>query len=109
MVIYLSGSGFCLLLFDLDFDDIARMLYDFGDKGTVPSTNFSHNSLQKVDKATIHPVLPKDPYPAAKWWDVGFDHAECSMYCPEDEEDNEKMMRIPEPLEFRTTRFFHRG
>ena len=98
---YLSGSSLGVLFLDLDLTHIAGMLNDFRDEGLMSPTDFSQNSLYKIDSPTITPVLVEIANRVAKRWAVRLDHAEGSMDRPENEEDNEKMMSIPEPLEVR--------
>jgi hypothetical protein len=94
-----------MLLLDLNLADVAGMLNDLGNVGLVPSSNFTSNALAKVRKSTVHPVFPEDTDTVAKGRKVGLDHAEGSVNRPEDEEDDEEVVGVPEALEVRTSSF----
>jgi hypothetical protein len=97
-VAYLSSPRLRVLLLDLDFAHIAGMLNDLGNVRLVPSTDLARDALSQVCESTIHPVLPEDTNAVAVWRKIGLDHAESAMDGPEDEEDNEEMVRVPEAL-----------
>lgn len=98
---HLTSSTLRMLLFELYFYNIARMLNDLGDYGLVPSTHLSQDPLRKIDDSSIHPVLPEDTGSSAKGWHIGLDHTESAMYRPEEEEYHEEVVQGPEALEVR--------
>ena len=60
----LAGTGDSLLLFNLELDDIGRVLNDLGDVGAVAGANLTKDTLECEDQATDKPValrrmLPK--------------------------------------------------
>jgi hypothetical protein len=72
------------------------MLNDFGDKSLVSSTDLSCKSFGQVGESSDHPVLIKHTNAVAMWFSVILDHAEFTMNRPEDEEDDEHVMGVPE-------------
>jgi hypothetical protein len=95
-----------VLLLDLDFADIARVLDDLGNVRLVSATNFTSDALSQVRKSTVHPVLPKNTDSIAEWCEVGLNHAKGSVDGPEHEEDDEEVVRVPETLKICTSRAF---
>ncbi len=105
----LTSSGRGVLLLDLDLADVAGMLNDLGNVGFVSSTDLTSDTLGQVGESTPHPVLPEDTDTSAEGRKVRLDHAESSVNGPEDEEDDEEMMGIPEALKVGTTSILHGG
>jgi hypothetical protein len=95
---YLTSAGLGVLLLDLDFADVARMLDDLGNVRLVSSANFACNALAEVSESTVHPVLPENTDAIAEGRKVGFDHAESSVDGPKDEEDDEEVVHVPKAL-----------
>lgn len=93
-----------MLLLDLNLADVAGMLNDLGNVGLVSATNFTSDALAEVGKSTVHPVLPEHTDAVAKGRKVGLDHAEGAVNGPEDEEDDEQVVGVPEALKVRTPR-----
>ena len=106
---YLSSSGFGLFLLDLDLHHITGVLNDLGNEGLVTPANFSRHPFGQVDKTTIHPVLPEDADSTTERSGVGFDHAEGAVDRPEDKENNEEVVGVPESLEIGPPCFLDRG
>lgn len=69
----------------------------------MAAPNLPRCALRKVRESTIHPVLPKDTDTIAERRKVRLNHAERSVDRPENEEDDEQMVRIPEAFELRAT------
>lgn len=110
----LACTGLGVLFLDLDLTNVAGMLHDFGDVCLVLAADFTGNTLGQVNEATVHPVLPEDTYGRradrdAEGGEVRLDHAERSMDRPENEEDNEEVMSVPEALKVGASRLFERG
>lgn len=103
-ITYLSSASLGVLLLDLNFADVAWMLNDLGNVRLVSSSNLTRDTFSKIRKSTIHPVLPEDTDAVAKGRKVGLNHTESSMDRPEDKEDDEQVMCIPETLEVGTAR-----
>lgn len=103
-------SWFCvrMLFLDLDFADVARMLDNLRDISDMASSHFTSNSFGEVGKASDHPVLVEHTDTVAEWFPVILDHAEFAVNGPEDEEDDEEVVGIPESLEVRSAWFFDR-
>lgn len=99
----LSSAGLSVLLLDLNFANVAGMLDDLGDVRLVSSSYFTGDALGEVRKSTVHPVLPEDTDTVAEGRKVGLNHAEGSVDGPEDEEDDEQMVHVPETFEVRAT------
>ncbi len=97
-----------MLLLNLNLYDIARMLDDLGYEGLMTAPDLSQNSLDQINKSTIHPELPEDAGTCAERLSIGLDHAECTVNGPEYEEDNEEVMGKPESLEVGALRFLNR-
>lgn len=102
---YLSSSCLGVFLLDLNFANIAGMLDDFGNVRLVSSSDLARDSLCQVCEATVHPVLPEDADAIAERRKVGCDHTEGAVDGPEEEEDDEQVMGVPEALEVSTSRF----
>lgn len=98
---YLACPSLRVLLLHLDLDDITWVLDDLGDVCLVPPTDLSSNSFQQVNKATIHPVLPKHASAGTERRGVRFDHAERAMDRPEDKKDDKEMMSVPKAFKIR--------
>jgi hypothetical protein len=98
-----------MLFLDLDFADVARVLDDLGNVRLVSATNFASDTLSQVRESTVHPVLPENTDTITEWRKVGLNHAKGSVDGPEDEEDDEEVMRVPETLKVRTARSFGSG
>ena len=103
---YLTGLRLRVLLLDLDFADVARVLNDLGNVRLVSSTNLTRNTLAQVSKSAPHPVLPENTDTVAERRKVRLDHAEGSVDGPEEEEDGEEMMGVPEAFELGTSVLF---
>jgi hypothetical protein len=52
----LTGPSGCLLLLDLEFDNLGRVLDNLGDEGPMARTNFAKNTFVDPDHATDQPV-----------------------------------------------------
>jgi hypothetical protein len=98
-IAYLTSTGVGVLLLDLNLANVAGMLNDLGDVRLVASTDLTRNTLTEVGESTVHPVLPENTNAIAEGCKVGLDHAEGSVDGPEDEEDDEEVMCVPEALE----------
>ena len=83
---------------DLNFHDVARMLYDLRDNRLMSSSHLTQNALDQVHESAIHPELPENANAAAEGCAVGLDHAECAVYAPKAEEDDEEVVDGPEAL-----------
>lgn len=97
----LSCTSLGILLLDLNLTDVTGMLNNLGNVGLVLSSNLSRNSLHQINVTSIHPVLPEDSNGTGSqsntvWCEIWLNHAEGSVDRPEDEENDEQMMRIPE-------------
>lgn len=97
-----------MLLLDLNFADVARMLDHLRDESCVASSYLTGNSFGKIDKASNHPVLVKHTNAIAVWFPVVLDHAELAMNGPEDEEDDKEVVSVPESLEVCSAWFLNR-
>jgi hypothetical protein len=82
------------------------MLNNFRDICLVPTPDFTRNSLGQISEATDKPILIEDAHSIAVRRAVRLDHAELSMDRPEDEENDEHMMSIPESLKISTSLLF---
>lgn len=71
----------------------------------MAAPNLPRCALCKVRESSIHPVLPKDTDAIAERCKVRLNHAKRSVDRPENEEDDEQMVRIPEAFELRATMF----
>ena len=100
----LTGPCCSVFLLDLDLADIAGVVNNLRDVGFVASAHFTRNALSKVGESTIHPVLPEDTDAVAEGRKVGLDHAESTVDGPENKEDDEHVMSVPEALKVRATR-----
>lgn len=76
---YLASLRLCILLLDLDFHNVARVLNDLRHESLVASTDLSRNTFSQVEEASPHPVLPENANARAKGRKVGLDHAESSV------------------------------
>jgi hypothetical protein len=94
----LTRLGRKMFLADLNLADLGRVLNDFTDVRFMCPTDLSKKTFGKVEYAADEPVLPKDADAGTKWWGIGFDHAECTVETPGEEEDEHEMVRVPEPL-----------
>jgi hypothetical protein len=98
-----------VLLLDLDLADVAGVVDDLGDICLVATADLTGNSLSQVRESTVHPVLPEDTDTVAERRKVGLNHAEGTVDGPEDEEDDEHVVRVPEALKVGTTRLLGGG
>lgn len=110
----LASPGFCVLLLYLDLADVAGVLDDLCDVGPVTATDFTGDALGEVAEAAVHPVLPENADGRgtdadAKGGDVGLDHAKGAVDGPEEEEDDEHVVGVPEALVVGTSRLLNRG
>ncbi len=110
----LTSSRLGIFLLDLNFAHVAGMLNHLGDVRLVLSSDLSCDSFGQVDISTIHPVLPEYTNGTgsdanAVGSEVGLDHAESPVDGPEQEEDDEHVVSIPEPLEVGTAHLLHRS
>jgi hypothetical protein len=96
-----------MLLLDLDLDDIAWVLYDFRNERLVSPPQFARNALCQICKSAQHPVLPEDANSVAEGLKVGLDHTERPVNGPEDEENNEQVVRVPKTLKVGSSRLLH--
>lgn len=69
---------------------------------------FTSDSFGEVDEASNHPVLVEHADAVAVWFPVVLDHTELAMDGPEDEEDDEEMVGVPESLKVCSARFLDR-
>lgn len=97
-----------MFFLDLNFADVARMLDHLRDESCMASSHFTGNSFGEVGKATDHPVLVEDTDAVAVWFPVILDHTEFAVNGPEDEEDDEEVVSIPESLEVCSAWFLDR-
>lgn len=79
--------SFCdgMILFDLDLDDVARMLDHLADICLVFSTNFPHSPLAEVEETSDHPKLPENTNPITERRAIWFDHTEGAVEGPKEE------------------------
>jgi hypothetical protein len=103
-IAYLTSTGVGVLLLDLNLANVAGVLNDLGDVCLVSSTDLTRNTLTEVCESTVHPVLPEDTDTIAKGRKVGLDHAEGTVDGPEDEEDDEEVVSVPEALKVGSSR-----
>jgi hypothetical protein len=96
---HLSSTGLGVLLLDLNFADVARMLNDLGNVRLVSSSDLTRDALGQVRESTVHPVLPEDTDTIAEGRKIRRNHAEGAMDGPEEEENDEEVVRVPEALE----------
>ena len=75
----------------------------------MPSSHFSQDAFDQIHESAIHPELPENTDAGAERCAIGLDHAECAMYAPEAEKDDEEMVDGPESLIVGSTRFLDRG
>ncbi|KAK5630382.1 hypothetical protein RRF57_006097 [Xylaria bambusicola] len=99
----LPGARLRVLLLDLDLADVAGVLDDLGDVRLMAAAHLSRDALCEVDEATVHPILPENADGRRADRDterrrVWLDHAEGAMDRPEQEEDDEHVVRVPETL-----------
>lgn len=87
-----------MFLLDLQLNDIAGVLDNLGNVRLVSSTNLPHHSFQQVDESAPHPILIEDTRTEAEGRCICLDHTECTMDGPENEEHDEEVMGVPEPL-----------
>lgn len=78
------------------------------------STNLSGNSLRQVDESSVRPVLPKHTdsrrsNAGAERRHVRLNHAEGSVDGPEEEEDNEHVVSVPESFVVGPSRLLNRS
>lgn len=52
----LAGTSDGLLLFDLELDDIGRVLNDLGDVGAVTRADLAQDALEREDQAADKPI-----------------------------------------------------
>lgn len=97
-----------MLLLDLNFANVARVLNNLGNVRLVSAPDLTGDTLTQVCKSSIHPVLPEDGNTSAKGRKVGRNHAESTVDGPEQEEDDEEVVHVPETLKVCTTRTFGR-
>lgn len=110
----LSSPGLGVLLLDLDLANIAGVLNNLGNVRLVASTNLTSNTLSQVDETAVHPVLPKhtdgrSANAGAERSKVGLNHAEGTVDGPEEEEDDEHVVSVPESLIIGTAGLLDRG
>ena len=92
----LAGASLGFLLLDLYLADAAWMLDDFRNKGLVSATDFTRNPFEEIDKPSVTPEKVEYANVTAEGWSVRFDHTESAVHAPEDEEDNEEVVGVPE-------------
>jgi len=97
----LAGSSSCLVLLDLDLYDFTRVLNDLANESAVAAADFTEDTFVEEDDTTDEPVAPEDTdlEPGAVRRTVGLDHAPHAVELPADEEGDEEVVRVPEPLE----------
>lgn len=71
----------------------------------MSSPYLPQDSLEQVEEASIHPELPEHTNARAEGCSVRFDHAESAVNGPEDKENCEQMMGVPESLKIRASSF----
>lgn len=105
----LTGFSSRLLFLDVEFHNVGRVLYDFGDVGPVPRAYFAQDALSNPDNSANEPVTPKhaNVVERAVRGPVGLDHAPHAMELPADEKDDEQMVAVPEFLKVGTATLFH--
>lgn len=72
----------------------------------MPSPDLTRDTLSEVRESTVHPVLPEDTDTVAERRKVGLNHAKGSVDRPEDEEDDEEVVHVPETLKVCATSLF---
>ena len=110
----LSGARLGVLLLDLDLADVARVLDDLGNVRLVPAANLAGNALSQINVPAVHPVLPENSNgrcanAGAEGRNVRLDHAEGTVDRPEEEEDDEHVVSVPEALVVGSAGFLDRG
>lgn len=105
----LSSSGLCMLLLDLNLDDVAWVLDDLRYKSRMSSSNLSGDSLSQIDNTSISPVLIENASARAEGRKILGDHAPNAVHGPKHKKYDEQMMRIPEPFKVRSAWLFNRG
>ena len=110
----LSRAGLCVFLLDLDLAHVGRVLDDLGDVRLVLAADLAGDALGEIGEAAVHPVLPEhaDGLGAdadAEGRKVRLDHAEGAVDRPEEEEDDEHVVRVPEALVVCAARLLDRG
>jgi len=105
----LASPGSGLFLLDLDFHNVRRVLDDLVDMGAVTRANFAKDALENPDNATNEPVAPEDTdgVGGTVGGPVGLDHAEHAMELPVDEEHDEEVVGVPEPLKVSAPSLLH--
>ena len=123
----LTSPGGGLLLLDLEFHDLGRVLNDLGDVRPVARSDFTKDAFINPDDTTNKPVAlviyslakrcvenefgayPEDTdrVEGAVWRSVRFDHAEHAVKLPAYEEDDKEVVRVPEPLKVGATPLLH--
>ena len=81
------------------------MLDDLGHVRLVTPTNLTRCPLSKIGESTVHPVLPENTDAVAKRRKIRLDHTKGSVDGPENEEDDEQVVRVPESFELSSSRF----
>lgn len=109
----LARPGLGVLLFDLDLADLARVLDDLGDVRLVAAAELAGHALGEIAEAAVHPKLPKDANgrgadARAKWGHIRLDHAKGAVQRPEEEENDEHVVGVPEALVIRPSRLLDR-
>jgi hypothetical protein len=80
------------------------VLNNLVDVGDVAGADFTKDTLKDPDDTTNEPVAPEnsDGIEGTERRPIRLDHAEHAMQLPKDEEDDEKVVGVPEPLEVGT-------
>lgn len=87
-----------MLFLNLNFADIAWVLNNLRDVRLVATSYLSCNTLRKIGEASHKPVLVENADTKAVGSTVVLDHAELAVDGPEDKEDDEHVVGVPETL-----------
>lgn len=85
------------------------MLDDLRHVRSVAATHLPRKPLRQIDEPTEHPVLPENTDSRAKGRDIWSHHAEGTVDGPEDEEQDEEVVGVPESFVVGATRLLHGG
>jgi hypothetical protein len=95
-----------MLFLDLHLANVAGVLDDLGNVRLMSSPDLTGDTFGQVRESTVHPVLPKDTDTIAERRKIRLDHTERSVNRPENEEDDEEVVHVPEAFEVCATGLF---
>lgn len=87
-----------MVFLNLNFTDVAWVLNDLRDIRLVATSNLSCNTFRKICETSDKPVLIENANAEAVGSTVVFDHTELAVDGPENEEDDEHVVSVPEPF-----------